>query len=38
MTTLLITAASAVVIFVVMSPIIDWYQKAKKEMEDADRD
>ena len=38
MNTLLITAASAVIIFLVLSPVIDWYQKAKKEMEEADRD
>lgn len=34
----LIIAASTVLVYFLLLPIVGWYQKSKKEMEDADRD
>lgn len=37
MTTLLITAASAVAVGLILLPLVGWYQNGKKEMEEDER-
>lgn len=29
---------SSIVLYLILRPIVNWYQKAKKEMEEAERD
>ena len=38
MTTLLMTAASAIIVGLILIPIVGWYRNGKKEMEEDERD
>lgn len=36
MTIAIVTIASVIVLYMALRPLVDWYQKAKKEMEEDD--
>lgn len=37
MTIAIVTFASAAIIYMILCPLIDWYKKVTKEMEEAER-
>lgn len=37
MTTAIFILASTAILYLILCPVVDWYQKAKKEMEEDER-